>query len=163
MQAGGLRMPGNKYADQKSKYLSYQKNKKKTYQLKQKRIKSLLYLLNKLSEQLDRVESHLPDRIQLPASYHKRRAIIEQIYRQQSYQYQTGEHPTDKMVSIDKDYIRLIVRGKEIKRVEFGPKVNMIQVGGINFMEHLSFDAFHEGVRLPSCIELHTKVPKQAA
>lgn len=42
----GLRMPGNKYADQKSKYLSYQKNKKKTYQLKQKRIKSLLYPLN---------------------------------------------------------------------------------------------------------------------
>lgn len=67
------------------------------------------------------------------------------------------------MVSIDKDYIRPIVRGKEIKRVAFGPKVNMIQVGGINFMEHLSFDAFHEGVRLPSCTELHTKVPKQAA
>jgi hypothetical protein len=32
--------------------------------------------------------------------------------------------------------------------VEFGAKVNMIQVDGINFIEHLSFDAFNEGTRL---------------
>ena len=51
----------------------------------------------------------------------------------------------DKIVSISKSYVRPIIRGKEVKKVEFGAKVNMIQVDGINFIEHLSFDAFNEG------------------
>ncbi|WP_367915679.1 hypothetical protein [Leadbetterella sp. DM7] len=45
------------------------------------------------------------------------------------------------------------MRGKESKRVEFGAKVNSIQVDGINFIEHLSFKAFHEGIRLPRSID----------
>ena len=157
-KVAALPMPRNKYSDQKSKYLSYQKNRKKTYKHKRKRIKSLLYLLEKLTGQLDTVVDSLPEVVQLPASYHKRRALIDQVYEQQTYQYQTGEHPPNKIVSIDKGYIRPIVRGKEIKRVEFGAKVNMIQVGGINFIEHLSFDAFHEGVRLPACVKLHEQL-----
>ena len=52
------------------------------------------------------------------------------------------------IVSISKSYIRPIVRGKEVKAVEFGAKVNMIQFDGINFIEHLSFNAFNEGTRL---------------
>ena len=46
-----------------------------------------------------------------------------------------------------------IVRGKENKRVEFGAKVNNIQIDGISFIEHHSFEAFNEGVRLKQCIE----------
>ncbi len=53
-----------------------------------------------------------------------------------------------RIVSIAKSYIRPIVRGKEVKKVEFGAKVNMIQADGINFIEHISFNAFNEGVRL---------------
>lgn len=56
------------------------------------------------------------------------------------------------IASIDKDYIRPIVRGKETKAVEFGAKVNTIQADGINFIEHFSFEAFNEGIRLPECI-----------
>jgi len=36
--------------------------------------------------------------------------------------------------------------------VEFGAKANMIQVDGINFIEHLSFDAFNEGIMLQDSI-----------
>ena len=46
-------------------------------------------------------------------------------------------------VSISMSYIRPIVRGKEVKAVEFGAKVNMIQCDGINFIEHLRFNAFN--------------------
>ncbi len=53
-----------------------------------------------------------------------------------------------KIVSIFKLYIGRIIRDKEVKEVEFGAKPNMIQVDGINFIEHLSFDAFNEGTRL---------------
>ena len=45
------------------------------------------------------------------------------------------------------------MRGKENKRVEFGAKVNNIQIDGISFIEHHSFEAFNEGVRLKQCIE----------
>ena len=31
-------------------------------------------------------------------------------------------------------------------------KVNMLQVDGINFIEHFSFSAFNEGLRIPQCI-----------
>lgn len=48
---------------------------------------------------------------------------------------------------------RPIVRGKENKCVEFGAKVNNIQIDGISFIEHHSFEAFNEGVRLKQCIE----------
>ena len=51
-------------------------------------------------------------------------------------------------MSIDKPYISPIIRGKEIKRVEFGAKVHKLQIDGIPFIEHLSFDAFHEGIRV---------------
>ena len=34
----------------------------------------------------------------------------------------------------------------------------MLQVDGINFIEHLSFDAFHEGNRLKASVWLHRKL-----
>ena len=58
-----------------------------------------------------------------------------------------------RIVSIDRPYIRPIVRGKENKRVEFGAKVNNIQIDEISFIEHHYFEAFNEGVRLKECIE----------
>lgn len=156
------RMPRSKFAEQKTKYLSYQRNKKKSHIQARRRVKSLLYLLNKLFVQLDEIEKDLPAEISLPKRYHNRKTIISKVYDQQRSWYETKEKPKDLIVSIDKSYIRPIVRGKETKRVEFGPKVNMIQIDGINFIEHLSFDAFHEGIRLIPSIYLtqsltHTK------
>ena len=49
----------------------------------------------------------------------------------------------DRIVSISKPYIRLIVRGKETKRVEFGAKFNSILIDGISFIEKFSFNAFN--------------------
>ena len=34
----------------------------------------------------------------------------------------------------------------------------MIQVDGINFIEHLSFSAFHEGICLPECVYKQQKL-----
>lgn len=74
------------------------------------------------------------------------------MYRQQSALAQKKE-VKHRIVSIDRPYIRPIVRGKENKRVEFGAKVNNIQIDGISFIEHHSFEAFNEGVRLKQCVE----------
>ncbi len=39
-----------------------------------------------------------------------------------------------------------------MRSVEFGANVNMIHFDGINFIEHLSFNAFHEGIRLKKSV-----------
>ena len=62
------------------------------------------------------------------------------MFRQQSTLAQKKE-VKHRIVSIDRPYIRPIVR-----RVEFGAKVNNIQIDGISFIEYHSFEAFNEGV-----------------
>ena len=51
-------------------------------------------------------------------------------------------------MSIDKPFVRPIVRGKEVKQVEFGAKVHKLQIDGISFIEYISFDAYNEGTRM---------------
>jgi hypothetical protein len=86
----------------------------------------------------------------------KRIATIRAIYDQQhAYAYGQVDHIKKAIVSIDKPYLRPIVRGKEIKPVEFGAKVNKIQIDGISMIEHLDYEAFHEGNRLKQGIHLH--------
>lgn len=152
------RMPRSKYKEQKDKYLNYQKCKKKTHKLRYRRTRSLLYLLDKLIDQSEEMISGLPGHIQAPAAYCRRMEIIKEVFIQQKYWHENGQKPDNVIVSIAKSYIRPIVRGKEVKRVEFGAKANIIQAGGINFIEHLSYDAFHEGIRLKSCVQTAQKL-----
>ena len=63
-------------------------------------------------------------------------------------------------MSIDRHHLRPIIRGKETKSVEFGAKVNNIQIDGISFIEHISFKDFNEGVRLKDCIHLQQQLTK---
>jgi len=149
------RMPRSKYAEIKDRCLGYQKSKKKTWKRTQKLIGSLLYLLHKLNVQLDEIEEISTGKIIFTKQYKKRRNTIRKIYIQQEKLHETGERSEGMIVSIDKSFLRPIVRGKEVKRVEFGAKVNVIQVDGINFIEHFSFNAFNEGIRLIQSIRLH--------
>lgn len=148
------RMPRSKYPEQQERYLHYQRNRKKGYKKTQRKIKSLLYLLNKLLDQLNEIEQQESGKFSFPDRYYQRKQTIEKILIQQRQMYDTKNNIPGRIVSISKSYIRPIVRGKETKRVEFGAKVNMIQIDGINFIEHLSFSAFHEGIRLPQSVWL---------
>jgi hypothetical protein len=78
---------------------------------------------------------------------------IKKVFKQQSeYFNEPKSKIPNRIVSLNKPYVRPIIRGKETKRVEFGVKVNMFQVDGVDFIEHPSFDAFHEGIRLGQTI-----------
>ena len=93
----------------------------------------------------------------MTAEQYKRTMACSQVLEQQRVLIKGGT-VDGRVVSIDRPYIRPIVRGKENRRVEFGSKVNSIQIDGISFIEHLSFDAFNEGVRLKECIECHKEL-----
>ncbi len=156
------RMPRSKFSEQKAKYLSYSKTRKKTHKKTNRRIKSLLYLLEKQLGQLFDIQYKLPENYTMPESFYKRVNTIKKVLHQQKEQF-AGNKIKDRIISISKSYIRPIVRGKETKRVEFGAKANIVQVDKIDFIEHISFDAFNEGTRLVSSVlfvqELfHTKI-----
>ena len=143
-----IRMPRNKYEDQWNKYNNYSHKRRKTHKETAKRIRSLLYLLDKVLRHLMDVEDRYESRLNMPEKYYSRLKIVRKVLKQQMEIFESRMSVPDRIVSISKSYIRPIVRGKEVKAVEFGAKVNMIQFDGINFIEHLSFNAFNEGTRL---------------
>jgi hypothetical protein len=149
-----IRMPRSKYLDQKQKYFNYQRKRKKQHKETIRRTRSLLKLLLKMNGLLDTLENELSENLQMPEKYYQRRRVIRKVYQQQQEMFLTGESLPGRIVSLAKSYIRPIVRGKEVKMVEFGPKVNTIQIDGINFIEHFSFDPFNEGTRLKPSIRL---------
>ena len=95
--------------------------------------------------------------LNLHGDFMRRLNIIGKVLNQQQRLF-VGEKVTGRIISIDKHYLRPIVRGKEVKSVEFGAKVNNIQVDGISFIQHLSFEAFNEGVLLKDCISLQQRL-----
>lgn len=90
-------------------------------------------------------------------SFRKRFPVIRRVLEQEKALF-AGQKVSDRIVSVDKPHLRPIVRGKETKTVEFGAKVNNIQVDGISFIEHLSFNAFNEGTRLQTSIALQERL-----
>jgi hypothetical protein len=147
-----VRQPRNKYLEQREKYMIYSRKRKKSWEKTHVRVRSLLYLLAKLLDQLRELHADHQDRLVLSKKYLKRVRLVATVLKQQREIFETGASVPDRIVSLSKSYIRPIVRGKETKVVEFGAKVNMIQFDGINFIEHLSFKAFHEGIRLQKSI-----------
>ncbi|MCK5442341.1 MAG: transposase [Maribacter sp.] len=149
-KALGIKTPRTKYLKWKRRNISYSKMRRKTKSKRRSLDRSLLLLLDKINDSLCELEKGHD--LQMPKKYYRRRATINKIYAQQFQIFHTGEKPKGRIVSIGKDYLRPIVRGKEIKPVEFGAKVNKYQIDGINFIEHLSFNAFHEGNRFKDTI-----------
>jgi hypothetical protein len=141
--------PRTKYLKQRDRYYKYSRKRRKNQKEKTVLTRSLLHLLNKLNHEQDRIEDTYRSHLELPDQHYEMRRLIRKVFSQQQEMFTTGNYSIpDKIVSIFKPYLRPIIRGKEVKKVEFGAKTNMIQVDGINFIEHLSFDAFNEGTRL---------------
>jgi hypothetical protein len=142
----------NKYEEQWNKYNNFSHKRKKTHKEIDKRTRSLLYLLEKIVMLLKGIENQYQGQFVLPRGYYEKIKTIRKVLKQQQEIFETGKSVPDRIVSISKAYIRPIVRCKEVKAVEFGAKVNMIQFDGINFIEHLSFNASNEGTRLVKSI-----------
>ena len=148
-----LRKSRMNYFSQKKSFQSYQKTRKKSRRQEKKLRKKLLRFLGKLLQHLQELQQKYS--IVLSAKKQARQRTATSVYEQQHVGlYGQIKEIKDRIVSLSKPYIRPIVRGKEVKPVEFGAKVNMLQIDGINFIEHLSYDAFNEGTRLQSGIHL---------
>lgn len=154
-----IQRPRNKYLDVSRAYLIYSKLRKRKKSHTRKIKRRLLQLLEKLLGQMNDLHSDYRNRLHLSSDYQRRFSVIQTVL-QQGRDLFAGKKVSNRIVSIDKHYIRPIVRGKEIKAVEFGAKVNTIQIDGISFIEHISFKAFNEGIRLQNCIHLQQQLTK---
>jgi|LakMenEpi13Sep09_1017268.scaffolds.fasta_scaffold01199_2 hypothetical protein len=154
-----VKLPRTKFLDWSKRYNAYSRKRKKVNKGKVKVTRGLLKLLYKLNGELHKIENH--HAFEQTKKYKTQRTIIKKVYQQQLEIFKTGKSVPDRIISISKQYIRPIVRGKEVKQVEFGAKVNKIQINGINFIEHIEYRAFNEGTRLQSsvfCAQNLTKI-----
>lgn len=145
----GINMIRSKFIKWNKFYIGYSKMRRKTNKKRRSLTRALLRLLKKFLDFEKQIHS-LKDKYS--NNYNKRITVIKKIYFQQYYHFTTGKKIKNRIVSISKDYVRPIVRGKEIKKVEFGAKVNKIQIDGLSFIEHINFNAFNEGTRLISSV-----------
>lgn len=138
----------------RNQYLAFAKSRKKSRRKSKKLCKSLLKYLHRLLQELDKLRAGM----KLSNRGVGRLKTIETL-REQQWKMHFGKESKvpDRIVSLHKPYVRPIVRGKETKPVEFGAKVNKLQVDGISFIEHISYDAFNEGTRLKSTIHLQQR------
>ena len=157
----GIRRPRTKYLDVEKANLGYMKQRKHSKSQTRRLTRRLLQLLGKLLKEIRKMEREHADAGVLTDKERRTMDIVTKVYRQQSNHFESGnprESIPDRIVSVSKPYVRPIVRGKEVKKVEFGAKCNNIQVDGISFIEKLSFNAFNEGTRLQHCVKMHKRL-----
>ena len=157
----GVRRMRTKYLDVSRDHMAYVKQRRHTQKRTRRMIHRLLELLGKILAELRRLDRENPCAGLFSESQLAETETITKIYRQQRNHHESGdakESVPNRIVSVNKPYVRPIVRGKEIKKVEFGAKCNNIQVDGISFIEKLSFNAFNEGTRLVHCVKLTEKL-----
>ncbi len=157
----GIRRPRTKYLDVEKANLGYMKQRKHSKSQTRRLTRRLLQLLGKLLKEIRKMEREHADAGVLTDKERRTMDIVTKVYHQQSNHFESGnprESIPDRIVSVSKPYVRPIVRGKEVKKVEFGAKCNNIQVDGISFIEKLSFNAFNEGTRLQHCVKMHKRL-----
>ena len=88
----------------------------------------------------------------------ERLRTVKTIYDQQRELWKTRARTVkDRIVSLHLPHIRPIVRGKDGRDVEFGPKVLLSWVDGFGFLDGLKFEAHNEGALWGESLELHKK------
>jgi hypothetical protein len=95
--------------------------------------------------------------IPLPCKQLRQYWIIRHLYDQQKQMFDSRTRRCDnRIVSIHQPHVRPIIRGKQNKPVEFGAKLGVSLSGdGVACVDHLSWDAYHEGHDLPDQVEAY--------
>ena len=117
----GIRRPRNKYADVEASYLSYSKKRKRKVSRTRMLKRRMIRLLEKLLIQRDGIHREYGVSLRYTPDYRKRLSVIRKVLVQEKEMFE-GRKVSDRIVSIDRHYVRPIVRGKETKSVEFGAK-----------------------------------------
>jgi len=156
------------YTSEKKKPRTYREKARKAFLavVKQRRpgakklrrgIKQQLQYLRRNLGHIEQLLTHWPEGTKLPLPHWLlyRYWVIQHLYQQQWEMNQTKTRRWDhRIVCISQPYVRPIIRGKQNKSVEFGAKLSVSLTGdGFAQVDHVRWDAFHEGLDLKSQVE----------
>jgi hypothetical protein len=140
-------------------YLAIVKKKRPGAKLIRRGIKQQLQYLRRNLGHIEQLLEHFPAYapLPLPRGLLHRYWVIQHVFSQQWAMYHSKTRRCDdRIVSISQPYVRPIVRGKADKPTEFGAKLSVSLTGdGVARVDHLRWDAFHEGHDLPSQVEAY--------
>lgn len=145
----------------RSAYLAIVKQRRPGNRVVRKGIRQQCQYLRRNLGHIDTLLSYWPEgtRLPLPNWLLHRYWVIQHLYQQQWTMHQTKTRRCDdRIVSISQPHVRPIVRGKLNKPVEFGAKLSVSLTNtGLAYIDHLRWDAFHEGKDLESQVEAYRK------
>ena len=82
--------------------------------------------------------------------------VVEKILEQQWAMWRAKAHQVkDRIVSLHKPKVRPMVRGKDGRDVEFGPKALLSWVDGFCFLDYFSHDAYNEALKVRESLKKH--------
>ena len=140
-------------------YLAIAKQKRPAAKARRRGIKQQLQYLRRNLGHIERLLEYWQEGtpVPLPRWLMYRYWVIPHLYQQQQEMYRTkSRRCDDRIVSISQPYVRPIVRGKLDKPVEFGAKLSVSLSGeGLACVDHLRWDAFHEGHDLRSQVKAY--------
>ena len=140
-------------------YLGIVKKKRPGAKLIRRGIKQQLQYLRRNLGHIEQLLEHFPacTPLPLPRWLLHRYWVIQHVYEQQWEMYRNkAKRCDDRIVSISQPYVRPIVRGKMDKPTEFGAKLSVsLTGGGVARVDHLRWNAFHEGHDLPLQVEAY--------
>ena len=139
-------------------YLAIVKQRRASRKVLRKGIRQQLQYLRRNFQHIEQLLDAFPGRsIPLPYSLLRKYWIIQHVYNQQEAMYRLKCQRCDhRIVSIHQPHVRPIVRGKANKVAEFGAKLSVsLTVSGIASVDHIRWDAFHEGGDLPTQVEAY--------
>lgn len=120
-----IRRMRNKYDDVSRAWLAYSKKRKRKSSRTRMLKRRLLHLPEKLLSQTGWLHKTYKARLRHTGGYYRRLSVIRKVLKQGRLLFD-GHKVSERIVSVDRHYVRPIVRGKETKAVEFGAKVNHI-------------------------------------
>ena len=143
----------------RSAYLAVAKQKRPGRKVLRRGLKQQLQYLRRNLGHIDNLLALIPlgQPLPLPGWLLHRYWVIQHLYQQQWDMYRTRTHRCEhRIVSISQPYVRPMVRGKLDKPVEFGAKLSVSLNGeGLARVDHLRWEAFHEGLDLVSQVEAY--------
>ena len=140
-------------------YLAICKQRRPSGKVRRRGIKQQLQYLRRNLGHIECLLEYWPEGspLPLPRWLLYRYWVIQHVYAQQCEMYRNkSRRCDDRIVSISQPYVRPIIRGKVDKPVEFGSKLSVSLTGdGVACVDHLRWDAFHEGGDLKSQVEAY--------
>ena len=138
-------------------YLKFQKTKKKSKQLIRKTRNQMIRYVKRNIRQLETVLEKavaLKEWKREQIEVHLKTA--KKILEQQVYMATTrGRQVANRIVSFHWPDVRPIIRGKDGKSVEFGPKAHVALIDGYACLDDLRYEAYHEGNELEASLKNH--------